>query len=64
MADDRRDPLDRLRTLLAIVFSSVWLACLPLVLIVPEFPILAVQGPMMLALGWLFLARPRNGGNE
>lgn len=67
MADDRhrRDPLDRLRTLLAVVFTTAWLVCLPIVLVVPEFPILIVQPPMMIALGWLYLVRRNgNGGNE
>lgn len=63
MAHDR-DPLDRLRTLLAVVFSTVWLGCIPIVYFRPEFPILVVQTPMMLALGWLYLRRNGNGGAQ
>lgn len=66
--DDRERDRDRLRIRLAWVITAVWLACFPIVLIVPNFPITWAQAPMMAVIGWLFagplIRRNGNGGDQ
>lgn len=59
-----RERLDDLRIKVAWVITAAWAACFPLAALVPTYPVILAQAPMMAVAGWLF-AGPliRRGGN-